>query len=693
MIKVRMLQTSAAIRARRGLPAASWDRATGVLFLSLVALAAATASDFGPTWDEGFQREIGQAVVAWYRTGFQDRTALAPGTTGNYHLYGGLFEAQAELAALALPLEPFHARHLVTALWSLAGLLGAGLLARRLAGARAGFAAVALLAATGAWWGHGFANSKDIPFAAPYPWILLALLSAADALPRLAPGRLAGAGLALGLALGVRPAGVLMLLPLAAGVWGARGLAWLMALPAAERARAAWRLVGALAAVVALAWAVMLVGWPWGQLGPLTRPFQAAVETARTAAKIDVHFAGQWYPSTDLPRSYLPTWLVSTLPEAWLVAALLTAGAAPSWWRGARLAGRLDGLLVAGAAGLPLVAAVVARPPLYDGIRHVLFVLPALAAVLAAGASRALDLVPRAAAVAAAGALGAAWLLAAVDLARLHPYEYVSFNRLVAGGVARGVARYEGDYWSTSAREGLRWLVDRPDPGAGRPLRVAVTGPPSLVTHWLPAPGAWPRFLVAQPWEADVLLSTTRWFRHRAPGRVLHVVERAGAPLLYVIALPGPDEAGARRLEAGDATLDLPLPAGWSVDPSYRVGDARTRYGVTSVRGSELELVVMTPGNGAVSTDEELRQMVAAQCRREAGGAALADLERLEGPMARGWSARWRTAGGAEERLVAAVRTGAVAALVSGGCAPGEPADLLVGLAGARQGPAPERSP
>jgi len=167
------------------IPTRGWDRATTLLLLLLATLAAATVRDYGPTFDEGFQRDIGQAVIAWYRTGFQDERALEPGSTGNYHLYGGLYDGLAELAVMALPLEPFDVRHLFNALWALAGLLGAGLLARRLGGARAGFLAVALLAATGAWWGHGFANSKDIPFAAPLPWILLTLLAAAGELPRM----------------------------------------------------------------------------------------------------------------------------------------------------------------------------------------------------------------------------------------------------------------------------------------------------------------------------------------------------------------------------------------------------------------------------------------------------------------------------------------------------------------------------
>ena len=86
---------------------------------------------------------------------------------------------------------------------------------------------------------------------------------------------------------------------------------------------------------------------------------------------------------------------------------------------------------------------VIARPAMYNGIRHFVFVLPPLAVAGGlAGAWIANWIVERAgrfgrpalAALAAIFAAGVA--LPAIGMARLHPYEYVSFNH-IAGGVAR----------------------------------------------------------------------------------------------------------------------------------------------------------------------------------------------------------------------------------------------------------------
>jgi len=66
-------------------------------------------------------------------------------------------------------------------------------------------------------------------------------------------------------------------------------------------------------------------------------------------------------------------------------------------------------------------------------------------------------------------------------MARLHPYEYVYFNR-IAGGVGAAQSRYMLDYWGLSfkqAAEALRIkLAERGEaPPPGRKWKIAVCGP------------------------------------------------------------------------------------------------------------------------------------------------------------------------------------------------------------------------
>jgi len=89
-----------------------------------------------------------------------------------------------------------------------------------------------------------------------------------------------------------------------------------------------------------------------------------------------------------------------------------------------------------------------------------------LAVLTAAALDRSLRApMPRVFRAAVAAATLAAAVVTAHDMAALHPYESVYFNRLVAGGL-RGVnGRFEAD-WGNSYREGIEWVM-RNVPGEG----------------------------------------------------------------------------------------------------------------------------------------------------------------------------------------------------------------------------------
>lgn len=620
----------------RLLPRDGWDRATAALLALLAAITLVTFRDYGATWDEESQRRIGLATVAWFETGFEDRSAIELSRPdGLYlHLYGGLFEATAELAVRASPIDAYETRHLVGALWALLGIAGTALLARRLGGPLAAFAAALLLATTPMWWGHAFANSKDIPFAAPLPWILWTLLRLADQLPRPSPARAVAAGLALGSALGVRPGGLLLLGGIVVGVMAVRAAAALRAAPPGDRPALAARAAGSLLLLLAVAWGVMLSAWPWGQLNPLSGPLEASLVSGAFRWNGLVRFGGEWIPAVQLPRTYAPTWFLLTLPESWGVA-LAAAVAAVVAWRRRRSpwdARALDLLLVVGVGLAPLAAIVVARPPLYDGVRHLLFILPPLAAAGGAALAAALATAgwPRSVAV---GAFAVTAGLAAADMVRLHPYQYVYFNRLFAGGVARGTAEYEGDYWGASLREGMEWIVAHAPPEADRPLRVGTAMPPFLAFNWVWSdPSLASRVQPGVGLGDDLFLATPRWFEHRRPGRVLHAVERMGVPLALVVDLRSPSPLATRRFQGERRAIELQLPAGWRASPQVRPGPTRYEYAFGTPDGAlDVELAV-ADDTETPPTLEQLRVEVT----ESAGGAEVTP---LSGEQARGWIA------------------------------------------------------
>ncbi|WP_277957550.1 hypothetical protein, partial [Anaeromyxobacter oryzisoli] len=386
-----------------------------------------------------------------------------------------------------------------------------------------------------------------------------------------------------------------------------------------------------------------------------------------------VRFAGGWFQSTDLPRTYAPTWFLATLPESWFAIAIAGAIAAVVAWQRDRIrptleAGWLDPALVAAAGLAPIAAAAILRPVLYDGVRHLLFVLPALAATAGWALSAALDRLPRLVGRAALGLTAALAALAVADAVRLHPYQYLYFNRSVAGGLAGASRDYELDYWGATGREAMAWVTRNVPPRAGGPLSVATTADPWVASHWIEGdPALRSRFVFELGGPPDLRLATTRWFEHRSTGKVLHVVERMGVPLLYVIETA--PEGAPLVLEGGDLAVALPPAPGWGGMARVEPGLDRAGYALRRLRGApaQAEAWILTPRSGGVPSLEELRGEVAGVAATLLGGSpGDFDAQPVVGPGASGWvvTSAFAASPGAPFVAIAAARVGGAALLL-----------------------------
>ncbi|HET7746164.1 MAG TPA: hypothetical protein VFM29_02620 [Vicinamibacteria bacterium] len=509
-----------------------WSRASLFLFLVVAAVMLATLRDYGMTGDEGVQHRYARRLLRFYTSFGADRAVLAD---EDITMYGGFFEVAAETAASLAPSDPYLARHLVNLLFALGGIAAAGVMGRHLAGPRAGFLAMAFLVLTPPFYGHAFNNPKDIPFAATYAAAACAVLLASE---RLAAGRAAGptiaAGVTIGLAAGVRVAGA-VLLGYALALWVA--IAWPRGRNAVRRAVVAWLLT------VGIAWVVMLAFWPWAQQAPFTNPARAWRAFSRFWDTQVVFFDGAYVNARDVSRLYLPTWFSLTLPETYAVALVLGALALV---RAARtrppdpaLRPRLVQLgWLSALAVLPVGWVVFRHTPLYDGLRHFLFVVPVLAVLAGVAVSSFFSRSTVWSRGLGAGALAVAAAVTLVDMVRLHPYQAVYFNRVVAGGLRQALTRYEGDYWCLSYKEGVEWLVRRFE-GTRCRERVRVAGHSILLqtSYYLrKADPEEQRFnTVGAGGSPHYMLVTTRFGDHlRTEGRLVHTVDRLGASLLYV---------------------------------------------------------------------------------------------------------------------------------------------------------------
>src|SRR5262249_20248259 len=189
---------------------------------------------------------------------------------------GAGFVPRAELLRRVSPLAVYRARHLLSGLVGILGLIGCSKLAAQVAGFRAGFIATLFLLLTPNYYGQMFNNPKDIPFAVGVVWSIYYLVRIVPTLPRPSVRLVAKLGTAIGMTMGVRIGGLLLLcylgLPLAADA-GWRPLAARRVAPFAKSAATSASCI--LAPAVLIAYPVMLVFWPWAQTDPIENPLRA----------------------------------------------------------------------------------------------------------------------------------------------------------------------------------------------------------------------------------------------------------------------------------------------------------------------------------------------------------------------------------------------------------------------------------
>jgi hypothetical protein len=526
-------------RVRSSAPGLFWDRLSlGVLGIAAL-LILVTFTSYGVTWDEDIHNWYGNFALDYYLTWFRDQRALNFEDLTNY---GAAFDMVAAGLNRFSPLGVFETRHLLNAFVGLAGLAGCWRLGRFLGGARAGFLALIFLLLTPNWYGQMFNNPKDIPFAAGGIWALYYMARILPELPRPRLAPVLKLGVAIGLALGVRIGGLLFLCYLGlilglSGVW--QGLAARRIRPVVDAAAAS--LVRVVLPVVALAYPIMLLFWPWAQHGSIDRPLIALANFSHEIFPFNTLFDGRFVPASDLPWTYLPTYILVALPE--LVLTLLVAApvvGAVAVWRGRpsiRRDNALAWFLIAFAIVFPVAYAIAIKAVLFDGMRHFIFTLPPIA--VAAGCvgelalARLARLPIRAPVYAALGLYGLAHISIMV---MLHPDEYVYYNAFV-GGIDGAQRKFKLDYWANSYAEAVRGLEAKLRAQYGpdfeeHEFTVAVCGPATPARYYFPGNFR----LTYQREQAEFFVAFTKDNCDRSMrGNPIYRVERMGVLLSLVL--------------------------------------------------------------------------------------------------------------------------------------------------------------
>ena len=534
--------------------------ATAVLAAVLV-VGLATVGDYGITVDEFNADDYGPKALAWYTSGFVDRSSFET-VEDTLWFYGPWFQMLTAFAQSFRLADPWIVRHVTTFLIGLAGLAAVVPIGRLAVGRWAGLVALSLCLTTGYLYGSIFYTPIDVSFLFAMMFATLAIIVMAR---RTVPSWLAtvGAGLLSGLAIATRASGVITQVYLLAALvlCGLETLARAGGSMRGDLLRIGLRAVCALV----IGWIAAIALWPWLQIGnPLSQFKDAFLLFANHPNSFEFNFWGRSVLSTALPWTYVLGQLLARLPEGFLllllagisfglaaalgfsrvaIEAVMRRGATSLRDVGLLLARSRCQLIVWAAVTLPIGFIIARHSTLYDGIRHVLFVIPVLAVIAGAGSLRLFPVLLRFPIPAAVvgGAYGgfSIWMLAV-----LHPLEYVATNALV-GGVQGAYERFDLDYWAVAGTVALRRLESRldnaqPNPFAERAPSIAVC---MLSREALVAPlfrRAWR--LETDPSKADYIIATERW--HCADdirdATLIDEVKRFDRAFAWVYARPSP---------------------------------------------------------------------------------------------------------------------------------------------------------
>lgn len=418
--------------------------------------------DYGISWDEAMSRHNGMVSLKYVLDTLgvdwlADDPYLGgiPATLHEWHDrdYGVAFDLVAGFLERSVGLvdtrHVFLFRHALTFFASAAGLVAVYLIARRRhATAWAGLAAAVLLVTSPRQFAESFYNGKDIVLMAV---VAIAIASHLRVLQRPTLAAILGHAAITAVALNIRV--------VALGVVALTIATLLAGMALSKRQRGAFGLALLVYPIVTAALTIAM--WPYLWEDPWAHFATTVSNMVEFRWPGSMLFEGEVILATELPRHYLPVWILQTTPPHVLV--LFALGlAAIARDAGRFLAGpRLDSavlaqdLVLAGYFFGPVLGVIAFGSIVYDGWRHLYFAYPAMICIAAGGlvwARHELTTRPRwqlafLAMVAASVLVTIGWMV------RAHPHEYVYFNGLAS---KPWVGHYDTDYWGVTGVDALR---------------------------------------------------------------------------------------------------------------------------------------------------------------------------------------------------------------------------------------------
>jgi hypothetical protein len=433
------------------------------------------SSQYGMSGDEWLQMDYGRHI--WNYFAGVDKQALdytnLSRQYSNQEYYGGLFDFSMEALHRFFPsIEILHLRHFFNALLAALMMVFTGLLAFRLSGKWiVGVLALLFILFSPRLFGEGMNNPKDIPFACGVVIAIYSLISLLYKFPENRIRHAAGLAVGCGIAVGVRPGGLLLLMTdiviiVALCVFANKELRVRLF---SENKAPLKKLLLHIAVAVVVGYIICLSVWPYGQQSPISNLLAAMKGMTNRDTFLRNLFEGALIRDDRMPWYYELKWILISNPLT-VIAGVGIFGV--QFMRVGKLYGKAVLPMLLFTAFFPLFYVVYKQSTLYDTWRHMFFVYPFWIVMAALGwdmlstyfKSERYRLVP-------AGVAIAGLIPTMVWTVRAHPNQYVYFNETV-GGLKGAYGYYETDYYQNSGLQAANWIKQHTKPANGNKIVV-----------------------------------------------------------------------------------------------------------------------------------------------------------------------------------------------------------------------------
>jgi hypothetical protein len=503
-----------------------------ILLIINIVVGLLTFRSFGLSWDEplfyNYAKALGYAYSPseWFSGHFDLEKAF--GISASDHANRGpayIVLAQPIESGLELiGLDTASAWHILNFLVFQLGVYLLYRLEIRWMNRYAALAASALFSWQPLLWGHAFINPKDPPFLVFFSGAMCFGFEFVDELAQNTKFKFPKLFLAaffLGIATSIRVLG-----PLAGILVGIYALFQIkkISIPVLFKNFLAFIIITII---------VALVSWPYLWTNPLQKFIEVFGFMSANPTQLIVLFNSQLYRAYELPRRYLPVLLGYTLTEpVWI---LFAFGLLFGFWKSTKHQ-RLTLALILFWFLIPAAFVIIRKPPMYDGFRHFLFILPPVFIFSGFAFEKIYDsLKPRWISITLVICLLAPGIYGSIQL---HPYEYAYYNSF-AGGTAGAFRRYETEYWLTCYREAVINFGEKAPVGTRLFVKresyiAAYYANPNIIIHDF-------RTEFKDIKSGDFFLVNTRSNEDRSPYRdapVFMEIKRDGVPFCIIKQIP-----------------------------------------------------------------------------------------------------------------------------------------------------------